>query len=42
MVDIDGNGEIDREEVLVLFKNANGRGSEALKYFSSMDVDNSG
>ena len=42
MVDADGNGVIDRDEVLALFKNANGRGSEALKYFSSMDMDNSG
>ena len=42
MVDIDGNGVIDQEEVLALFKNANGRGSEALKYFTSMDLDNNG
>ena len=42
MVDTDGNGIIDKDEVLSLFKNANGRGSEALKYFTSMDVDNSG
>ena len=42
MVDADGNGVIDKDEVLVLFKNANGRGSEALKYFASMDMDNSG
>ena len=42
MVDADGNGAIDKDEVLNLFKNANGRGSEALKYFASMDLDNSG
>ena len=42
MVDADGNGVIDKNEVLDLFKNANGRGSGALKYFASMDVDNNG
>ena len=42
MVDADGNGVIEKNEVLSLFKNANGRGSGALKYFASMDVDNSG
>lgn len=33
---------IDQDEVIALFKNANGRGSQALQYFAQMDIDESG
>ena len=31
-----------RSEIITAFKNANGRGSKALKYFNAMDVNNDG
>lgn len=42
MIDTDGDGTLDRNEILVCFEKANGRTSKALKYFTSMDENRDG
>ena len=41
-IDENGDGTLKRSEIITAFKNANGRGSKALKYFNAMDVNNDG
>ena len=39
LLDLDNNGVISTAELFSVFKNANGQGSEALKYFQAMDMN---
>ena len=42
MIDKDGDGTLDRKEILQVFEKSNGRGSKALRYFSTMDANRDG
>ena len=42
MIDTDKDGTLDRKEILHVFEKSNGRGSKALRYFSTMDANRDG
>lgn len=42
ILDLDSNGVISTAELFTVYRNANGKDSESLKYFEAMDMNSDG